>query len=62
MAVGLEDFNTRLQSRIVFWDLAGASAQLPSIAIDRSGQERVSTAGAVGVSSYGRGAALAVAT
>lgn len=62
LAAGIEDDVARRQSEIQFWNLAGSPAQLTPLTIRRSGPAEVSTAGAVGVSAYAGGTALAVAT
>jgi hypothetical protein len=62
LVAGVEDFNSRRTSEVQFWDLASAPAQIGAMTIHRSGPPNVSTAGAVGMSSFRRGAALAVAT
>jgi hypothetical protein len=62
LAAGIEDDVARRQSEIQFWNLAGSPTQMTSLLVRRSGAQDVSTAGAVGVSSYRGGAALAVAT
>lgn len=62
LAAGIEDDVARRQSEVQFWNLAGNPAPIASLTVRRSGAQDVSTAGAVGVSSYRGGAALAVAT
>ena len=62
LSVGVEDFGSRRSSEVQFWNVAGDPAQVPSLTLKRSGPEKVSTAGAVGMSSYGGGTVLAVAT
>jgi hypothetical protein len=62
LVVGVEDDNGRRTSEVQFWNVAGSPTPLTSLTIRRSGAEKVSTAGAVGSSSYRNGAALAVAT
>src|SRR4051812_40705394 len=62
LAAGVENDVSRRQSEVQFWNLAGTPAQMGALAIKRSGVQDVSTAGAVGVSAYRGGAALAVAT
>jgi hypothetical protein len=64
MAVGVEDDKARNRSNIDFWDLAAKPkpALLTALTIERSGPEKVTSAGAVGITTYGRGALLAVGT
>jgi hypothetical protein len=62
LAVGVEDDAGKRTSEIQFWNLAGAPAQITRLTIRRNGPEKVSTAGAAGLSSRGNGMALAVAT
>jgi len=62
LAAGIEDDVARSRSEVQFWNLAGSPAQMSSLTVRRGGAQDVSTAGAVGVSSYRGGAALAVAT
>jgi hypothetical protein len=61
LVAGLEDFNNRNSSEIQLWDLSGTPTQ-PLVKINRKGPQDVSTAGAVGLTSLGSGAVLAVAT
>jgi hypothetical protein len=64
MAVGVEDDKARNRSNIDFWDLAAKPkpALLPALTIERSGAEKVTSAGAIGITTYGKGALLAVGT
>jgi len=63
LAVGVEDDNSRQVSEVQFWHLGGVEpARLGAQTIPRRGAPKVSTAGAVGVSAYRGGAALAVGT
>ena len=62
LVVGVEDDASRRQSQIQFWNVAASPSQITSLTIRRSGTPELSTAGAVGLSSYRNGAALAVAT
>jgi len=61
LVAGLEDDATRIESQLQFWDFSQQSAKL-SLSIYRNGAVDVSTAGACGLTSFGSGAALAVAT
>jgi hypothetical protein len=62
LAAGVEDDDGRRSSQVQFWNLAASPAQMTGLTIIRNGAQNVSTAGAVGLSSYGSGVALAVAT
>ena len=62
LVVGVEDDAWRRNSEIQFWNLSSQPVLLTALTIPRSGAEKVSTAGAVGISSYRSGAALSVAT
>ena len=62
LAAGVEDDAGRRHSEIQFWNVGGSPVQVPSLTIRREGAQDVSTAGAVGVSSYRAGAAVCVAT
>jgi hypothetical protein len=64
MAVGVEDDKARNRSNVDFWNLAAkpTPALLSPLTIQRSGPEKVSSAGAIGITTYGRGAILAVGT
>ena len=61
LVTGIENSNTETNSEIQFWDFAGVPGQLP-MTIPRPGAGHKHTAGAVGMTSFGRGTALAVAT
>lgn len=62
LVAGVEDDEGRRTSQVQFWNLAASPAQIAGLKITRNGAQDVSTAGAVGLSNYGNGAALAVAT
>ncbi len=62
LVVGVEDDDAKTTSQVQFWNLAGAPGRLDRLTIDRRGRAEVSTAGAVGLTSYRGGAALVVAT
>lgn len=62
LVAGLENFEDHQISEIQFWDFSRFPVQLIPMTIPRSGPPLTSTAGAVGLSSFGTGAALAVAT
>jgi hypothetical protein len=63
LVVGVEDNDSNLQSEVQFWDFVRfLPVKLTQMTIHRRGAEKVKTAGAVGLSSFGTGAALAVAT
>ena len=62
LVVGVEDFGSRRSSEVQFWSVGRAPTQVTSLTIRRNGPEKVSTAGAVGMTSYRTGAVLAVAT
>jgi hypothetical protein len=63
LVVGVEDDDSKRKSEVQFWNLAGSPAQIAPLTIRRSGPEKVSTAGAVGISSVRNGGSiLAVAT
>lgn len=59
---GVEDHEENRTSQVQFWDFRRSPVQLIPMTIPRSGKVNVSTAGAVGLSSFGKGTALAVAT
>lgn len=62
MVVGVEDDDSRKTSEVQFWNLAGSPTPLPALTLRRSGPEKVATAGAVGITSFRGGSALAVAS
>jgi hypothetical protein len=62
LVAGIEDNDTNRVSEVQFWDFTRFPTQLIPMTIPRSGKEKVSTAGAVGLSSFNNGSALAVAT
>ena len=62
LVAGVEDDVQRRVSQVQFWDLSRTPVRLRAMTIQRSGAQDVSTAGAAGLSSFGSGAALAVAT
>jgi hypothetical protein len=62
LVVGIEDSNHEQGSEVQFWDLWETPPQREAMTIHRKGKVDVSTAGAVGLSSFGQGAALAVAS
>jgi hypothetical protein len=62
LVAGVEDNDSNQESEVQFWDFRRFPTQLVPMTIPRSGKEKVSTAGAVGLSSYEKGTALAVAT
>jgi hypothetical protein len=62
LVAGVEDDAERRTSEVQFWDFKRFPVQLTPMTIPRSGAEKVSTAGAVGMTSHGRGAVVAVAT
>jgi hypothetical protein len=62
LVAGLENHEDNQISEVQFWDFRRFPMRLIPMTIPRSGPQYVSTAGAVGLSSFGNGAALAVAT
>jgi hypothetical protein len=62
LVVGVEDPDKKQTSEVQFWDFTRFPVQLVPMTIPRSGPEFVSTAGAVGMTTLGRGAVLAVAS
>jgi hypothetical protein len=62
LVAGVEDDDQRRVSQVQFWDLSQTPVPLGAMTIQRSGAQDVSTAGAVGLTSFGSGTALAVAT
>lgn len=62
LVAGLENSEDEQISEVQFWDFRRFPMQLIPMTIPRSGPKNVSSAGAVGLSSFGNGAALAVAT
>ena len=61
LVAGLENSNTETNSEIQFWDFSGVPEKRP-MTIPRPGSGHKHTAGAVGITSFERGTALAVAT
>jgi hypothetical protein len=62
LVAGIENDNNETHSEIQFWNLTGLPQPLPMMTIHRPGTGKADTAGAVGLSSFGQGAALAVAS
>jgi len=62
LVAGVEDPDKNQTSEVQFWDFTRFPMQLVQMTIPRSGPEKVSTAGAVGMTTHGRGAVLAVAS
>jgi len=62
LVAGVEDNDSNQASEVQFWDFTRFPMQLIPMTIPRSGGVNVSTAGAVGLSSFEKGTALAVAT
>lgn len=62
LVAGCEDPDKNQTSEVQFWDFTRFPMQLVQMTIPRSGAEYVSTAGAVGMTTLGRGTVLAVAT
>lgn len=62
LVAGLECPATNRTSEIQFWDFKRFPVRLIPMTVPRSGEKDVSTAGACGLTSFGNGAALAVAT
>ena len=60
LVVGIEDLDNESGSEVQFWDFSGCLKQLKSMTIHRPAKGETSTAGAVGMTSYGNGAVLAV--
>jgi hypothetical protein len=62
LVAGVEDPRTNRTSEVQFWDFTRFPMQLVQMTIPRSGPEKVSTAGAVGMTTLGKGTVLAVAS
>jgi hypothetical protein len=62
LVAGVEDPHTNRTSEVQFWDFSRFPMQLVQMTIPRSGPEKVSTAGAVGMTTFGKGTVLAVAS
>jgi hypothetical protein len=62
LVAGVEDPEKNQTSELQFWDFTRFPMQLVQMTIPRSGPEKVSTAGAVGMTTLGRGTVLAVAS
>jgi hypothetical protein len=62
LVAGVEDPRKEQTSEVQFWDFTRFPTRLVQMTIPRSGPEWVSTAGAVGMSTLGRGTVLAVAS
>ncbi len=62
LVAGLEDNQTNQVSEVQFWDFNRFPTKITPMTLSRSGPPKVSTAGAVGMSSLGNGAVLAVGT
>src|SRR4029077_14298050 len=62
LVAGVEDPNGKSTSEVQFWDFNRFPVQLTPMTIPRTGPVMVSTAGAVGISSFKNGAIVAVAT
>ena len=62
LVAGIEDNDTNRVSEVQFWDFTRYPTQIIPMTIPRSGKEKVSTAGAVGLTSFNNGAVLAVGT
>jgi hypothetical protein len=62
LVVGVDDSVARTSSEIRFWRLTARPAELTGLTVRRRGAYRRATAGAVGLSSFQNGAALAVVT
>src|ERR1017187_2196845 len=60
LVVGIENLDNESGSEVQFWDFSGCLKQLKSMTICRPAKGKTSTAGAVGMTSYGNGAVLAV--
>jgi hypothetical protein len=60
LAAGVEDPDSNSLSQVQFWDFRCLPKQLTSMTIPRSGPQFLSTAGAVGLTSFGNGAVLVV--
>jgi hypothetical protein len=62
LVVGVENLQTESGSEVQFWDCRQSPPQPKPMTIIRPPKGHTSTAGAVGLSSFGQGAALAVAS
>jgi hypothetical protein len=62
IAAGIENSDNETHSKVQFWDLAVSPPKKLPMTIARPGNSKAHTAGAVGLSSFGRGAVLAVAS
>jgi hypothetical protein len=62
LVVGVEDDDAKTTSEVQFWNLAASPTQQGDLTIRRRGPKFVSTAGAVGITSLGDGAVVAVAS
>jgi hypothetical protein len=62
LVAGVEDPDKDRTSEVQFWDFSRFPTQLVPMTIPRSGPKFVSTAGAVGMTTLGKGAVLAVAS
>jgi hypothetical protein len=62
LVLGVEDNESKTRSEVQLWDLRGTPRRLPERTITRAGRPKVSTAGAVGITSHGDEAVIAVAS
>jgi hypothetical protein len=59
LAMGLEDLDNEKYSQVRFWDF-GVNKPIPEMTIDRPGNGKTFTAGAIGMTSYAGGSLVAV--